>query len=117
MDKLVSSLGSTVVGLAVGLIGFTEVLPDASVAYVPGMKGVVIVLFCLVPMLAWLATLWAMKGYTLTGARMEEIQAVNAVRKDAISRGMSLADAMAAWQTMDQVPPQFRHQTKKEGTP
>ena len=115
VDKLVSSLGSTVVGLAVGLIGFTQTLPDAEVAYVPGMKWVVVVLFCIVPMLAWGATLWAMKGYTLTGGRMEEIQAVNAVRKDAISRGMSLQEAMATWQTMDQVPPQFRGGAKQAG--
>ena len=108
VDKLVSSLGSTVVGVAVGFIGFTKTLPDADVAYVPGMKAVVIVLFCLVPMAAWMATLWAMKGYTLTGARMREIQAVNAVRKDAIAGGMSLQEAMATWTTMDQVPEQFR---------
>ncbi len=108
VDKLVSSLGSTIVGLAVGVIGFTEALPDANVSYVPGMKTVVIVLFCIVPMAAWAATLWAMKGYTLTGQRMKEIQTVNAVRKDAISRGMSLEEAMKTWTTMEQVPEQFR---------
>jgi len=114
VDKLVSSLGSTIVGLAVGVIGFTQALPDASVEYVPGMKWVVIVLFCIVPMLAWVATLWAMKGYTLTGARMKEIQAVNAVRKDAISKGMSLQEAMSTWTTMDQVPQQFRNIGKEK---
>jgi len=107
VDKLVSSLGSTVVGIAVGFIGFTQALPDADVAYVPGMKTVVIVLFCLVPMAAWIATLWAMKGYTLTGTRMKEIQAVNAVRKDAIANGMSLGEAMQTWRTIDQVPEKF----------
>ena len=112
VDKLVSSLGSTIVGVAVGFIGFTEVLPDADTVYVTGMKTVVIVLFCLVPMAAWIATLWAMKGYTLTGTRMQEIQAVNAVRKDAISRGMSLQEAMNTWQTIEQVPEQFRPDSK-----
>lgn len=33
----------------------------------------------------WIATLAAMKGYTLTRARMRERQAVNAVRKEAIA--------------------------------
>ena len=42
------------------------------------MNLVVIALFCVIPMLAWIATLWAMKGYTLTGAKMKEIQAINA---------------------------------------
>ena len=94
VDKLVSSLGTAIVGFVVGFIGFTKELPDADVAYVPGMKGVVIILFCIVPMVAWIATLWAMKGYKLTGARMKEIQEINAKRKDAIAGGMSLEEAM-----------------------
>jgi len=94
VDKLVSSLGTAIVGVVVGFIGFTKELPDADVAYVPGMKGVVIILFCIVPMVAWIATLWAMKGYKLTGERMKEIQEINAKRKDAIAGGMSLEEAM-----------------------
>ena len=35
-----------------------------------------------------------MKGYTLTGKRMKEIQEVNAKRRDAIAGGMSLEEAM-----------------------
>lgn len=97
VDKLVSSLGTAIVGVVVGFIGFTKELPDADVVYVPGMKTVVIILFCVVPMLAWIATLAAMKGYKLTGARMKEIQAVNAQRKDAIAKGMSLEKAMETY--------------------
>lgn len=93
VDKLVSSLGSTIVGAAVAAIGI-RTLPDGNTPYAPGMHGVVVVLFCIVPMLAWVATLWAMKGYTLTGARMKEIQEVNAARKEAISNGMSLEESM-----------------------
>lgn len=59
-------------------------------------------------MLAWAATLLAMKNYSLTGERMKEIQAVNAVRKDAVAKGMSIDEAMQTWQTIDQVPEQFR---------
>lgn len=69
---------------------------------------IVLVLFCVIPMIAWVATLWAMKGYSLTGERMKEIQAVNAVRKDAIANGMSTDEALATWTTMDQVPAEFR---------
>lgn len=100
VDKLVSSLGSTIVGLALGVIGITT-LPDASTPYAPGMNGVVIVLFCLIPMIAWIATLAAMKGYTLTGEKMKEIQAVNAKRKEAIANGLSLEEAMAKYQTIN----------------
>ena len=62
--------------------------------YAPGMNWVVIVLFCVIPMVAWAATLIAMKGYSLTGDRMKEIQAVNRQRKEAIDGGMSLEEAM-----------------------
>ena len=96
VDKLVSSLSATVVGVAVSVIGL-ENLPTAVTPYRQGMNWVVIILFCIIPMVAWIATLFAMKGYTLTGARMKEIQAVNAKRKDAIAEGMSLSEAMEKW--------------------
>ena len=107
VDKLVSSLGSTIVGAAVAAIGI-QTLPDGNTPYAEGMHGVVVILFCVVPMLAWIATLIAMKGYSLTGARMKEIQAVNAVRKDGISKGMTLEEAMETWQTLEDVPEEFR---------
>lgn len=104
---MVSSLGSTIVGTAVAMIGI-QTLPDGNTPYADGMHGVVIVLFCVVPMLAWVATLIAMKGYTLTGARMREIQAVNAARKAGISQGMTLEEAMEQWKTLEDVPEELR---------
>ena len=94
VDKLVSSLAATVVGIAVTIIGL-ENLPVAETPYAPGMNWVVIALFCIVPMVAWTITLLAMKGYELSGDRMKEIQAVNAKRKEAIASGMSMEEAMA----------------------
>ena len=93
IDKLVSSLASTIVGAAVAAIGITT-LPDGYDPYVPGMKGIVVVLFCVLPIVAWIITLIAMKGYSLTGERMRKIQEVNAHRKEAIEAGMSLKEAM-----------------------
>ncbi|MBO5347360.1 MAG: MFS transporter, partial [Lachnospiraceae bacterium] len=107
VDKLVSSLSATVVGVAVSMIGL-DTLPTVETPYSAGMNWVVIVLFCVIPMLAWIATLVAMKGYELTGERMKEIQAVNAVRKDAVASGMSLEEAMTTWQNMEQVPEEFK---------
>ena len=100
VDKLVSSLSATVVGIAVSIIGL-ENLPTAETPYAPGMNWVVIVLFCVIPMIAWIATLIAMKGYKLTGDRMKEIQAVNAARKEAIANGLSLEEAMDTWKSID----------------
>jgi Na+/melibiose symporter-like transporter len=93
VDKLVSSLSATVVSIALLFIGIDE-LPTKATLYADGMNWVVIVLFCLIPMTAWALTIWAMKGYSLDGARIKTIQAVNAARKAAVENGMSMEDAM-----------------------
>ena len=95
VDKLVSSLSATVVSIAVTFIGIRG-LPTKTTPYAEGMNWVVIILFCIIPMVAWTATLIAMKGYTLTGERMKTINAVNAARKQAIADGMSMEEAFAA---------------------
>ena len=102
VDKLVSSLAATVVGIAVTIIGL-ENLPVAETPYSEGMNWVVIVLFCIVPMAAWALTLWAMKGYELSGPRMKEIQAINAARKELVAQGMTLEQAMAQIQTVEDI--------------
>lgn len=93
VDKLVSSLSATVVGIAVSAIGISS-LPTADTPYTGGMNVVVMILFCVLPMAAWLITIIAMKGYILSGEKMKEIQAVNAKRKQAIAEGMTLEQAM-----------------------
>ncbi|MDC7292811.1 MFS transporter [Butyrivibrio sp. DSM 10294] len=93
VDKLVSSLSATVVGIAVSLIGIKS-LPTAETPFAPGMNAVVIILFCIVPMTAWVITIIAMKGYILTGDEMKKIQDVNQKRKKAIAEGMSIEKAM-----------------------
>ena len=93
VDKLVSSLSATVVSIALLFIGVND-LPTKATAYVEGMNWVVIALFCLVPMAAWVLTLISMKGYELDGKRIKVIQAVNAARKAAIANGMRQEDAM-----------------------
>ena len=93
VDKLVSSLSATVVGIAVSIIGI-KTLPTAETPFAPGMNTVVIILFCIVPMLAWIITIIAMKGYILTGDEMKKIQEVNLKRKKAISEGMTIEEAM-----------------------
>lgn len=102
VDKLVSSLGSTIVGAAVAMIGI-RTLPDGNTPYADGMHMVVLVLFCIVPMLAWIATLIAMRGYTLTGEKMKEVQAVNAARKKGIAQGMTLEEAMQRWDSAEDI--------------
>lgn len=94
VDKMVSSLGSTIVGITIAIIGINT-LPDGNTPYVNGMHSAVIILFCIVPMMAWALTLFAMRGYHLTGTKMEEIQSVNAYRKEALVKGKTLQDVMS----------------------
>ena len=97
IDKLVSSLAQTLVaGIFFICAGLAD-LPTDATPYSGGIKLAIIVMFCVIPMIAWVATLWAMKGYKLTGARMKEIQAVNADRKAYIADGHTLEEAMAAY--------------------
>ena len=103
VDKLVSSLAQTLVALIfLACAGLSE-LPTDGTPYSTGIKVAVIIMFCIIPMLAWAATLLAMRGYSLTGARMKEIQAINGVRKKAIAKGMPIETAMQTWKSMQDV--------------
>ena len=93
VDKLVSSLSATIVGLAVSVIGLAN-LPTAETPYTEGMNIVVLILFCVIPLIAWGLTILAMRGYILTGEKMKEIQKINGLRRDAVAEGMSLDEAM-----------------------
>ncbi|MCD8383911.1 MAG: sugar transporter, partial [Clostridiales bacterium] len=108
VDKLVSSLAQTLVALIFLVCAGLAELPTDATEYSGGIKVAVIIMFCVIPLLAWAATLWAMHGYSLTGAKMKEIQAINAVRKDAVAQGMTLDAAMEKYQTIDQVPEQYK---------
>ena len=94
VDKLVSSLAQTLVAFIFLIFAGLSDLPTDSTPYSGGIKVAVIVMFCVIPMLAWAATLLAMKGYALTGEKMKTIQAVNTARKEAVAGGMSLERAM-----------------------
>ena len=100
VDKLVSSLSATVVSLVLLAINIHE-LPTKQTPYAEGMNWVVIILFCLIPMIAWGATLIAMKGYKLDGQKVKEIQEVNAARKQGIAEGMTIEEAMEKWPGKD----------------
>ena len=103
VDKLVSSLSATVVAVVITLTVGLKDLPTKATPYVDGMNWAVIICFCIIPMLAWAATLWAMKGYELDGKRIKEIQAINGARKSYIAAGHTLEEAMEAYKTVEDV--------------
>ena len=97
VDKLVSSLAQTLVAFIFLIFAGLSELPTDATPFSGGIKIAVIVMFCVIPMLAWIATLWAMHGYSLTGKKMKEIQEVNSARKQGIAEGMSIEEAMEKW--------------------
>ena len=97
VDKLVSSLAQTLVAFIFLIFAGLSELPTDATPFSGGIKVAVIVMFCVIPMLAWIATLWAMHGYSLTGKKMKEIQEVNSARKQGIAEGMTVEQAMEKW--------------------
>ncbi|WP_088104815.1 MFS transporter [Halalkalibacter urbisdiaboli] len=82
IDKAVSSLAQTFVGLALAMIGFKSAFPDVDTPYTQSIFWMTMFLFVGVKMAAWISTLVAMKFYDLDKERMDEIQKVLEERRD-----------------------------------
>lgn len=119
VDKLISSLQTLLLQLfIVFLVPGLNALPAEGTPYMPGMKLSAIICFCLLPMASWLVTIFCMTRYNLSGEKMREVQAVNAVRKYAVLHGMHMKEAMQTWKTIDQVPQRFIQETEeRKGKP
>ena len=74
VDKMISSLGQTVIGMTLAVIGFTEIFPDVDTAYSTDIFWVTMFLFFGILMVAWIVSLIAMNFYDLDKERMAEIQ-------------------------------------------
>ena len=78
VDKLISSLGSTVVGIAVSTIGYVSSMPQAKDPFSTSILYVALFLWLGMPMLGYLCTIVAMKFYKLDQKTMLEVQQKNA---------------------------------------
>ena len=74
VDKIISSFGNTIVGVAVATIGYTASMPEATDPSTPAMFWVTVGLYIGLPILGWICSLIAMKFYSLDEKKMEEIQ-------------------------------------------
>jgi len=84
IDKGVSSLQQTLVGLMLALIGFKAAFPDVETPYTEGIFWVTMFLSIGVMLIAWIISLIAMKFYELDRDRMIEIQEEIEARRQAI---------------------------------
>ncbi|GIP16151.1 sugar transporter [Paenibacillus montaniterrae] len=74
IDKVVSSLAQTVVGLTLAAIGFKAAFPDINTPYSESIFWVTMALYIGTVMVAWIISVIAMKFYPLTKEKMLEIQ-------------------------------------------
>lgn len=74
VDKLISSLGSTLVSVIFAIIGFKTALPTLETPFSGAILAATLICFLGMPMIGWILNLVAMKFYPLTKEKMEEIQ-------------------------------------------
>ncbi len=76
VDKLISSLATSVIAIAVAAIGFTQAMPDVTDTLTNGIFWVTMFLYIGLPIIGWITSLFAMKFYELDGDKMAEIQSL-----------------------------------------
>ena len=74
VDKIISSLSATVVGLLCAMVGFSEQLPKVDTPLTDGLKAVGVFSMFGLLIFGLLCNVIAMKYYPLTKEKMEEIQ-------------------------------------------
>ena len=74
INQIITSLGATIATVSVALIGYTETLPQPNDPATPAIKVLSLVLYFGLPILGWICTLFAMKGYHLDKAEMVNVQ-------------------------------------------
>lgn len=84
IDKLITSLATTIVGFMIAPLGYTDVMPQADDPYKASILYVALFIWMGLPALGWICSLIAMKWYDLDSDRIKEIQAANAEKKAAM---------------------------------
>lgn len=85
VDKIVSSLGTTIIGLLCAMVGFSEQLPTVDTPLTDGLKFVGVFSMFGLLIIGLLCNVVAMKYYPLTKEKMEEIQSeIAAIKQKAM---------------------------------
>lgn len=74
VDKLISSLATTMVALVYAAVGFGQVLPTQESPLSAGLFWATMICYIGAPVIGWICNLIAMKFYPLTKDKMAEIQ-------------------------------------------
>ncbi len=82
IDKMISALAPMLATFLITFVGYTgSLIPQAEDPLTLGRRLVTIGLFCIMPILGWILTILAMRKFSLTKEKMEEIQISIAEKK------------------------------------
>ncbi|WP_244889876.1 MFS transporter [Streptobacillus notomytis] len=74
VDKIISSISTTIIGCVIAIIGYTNTFPKIGDPNSPQLFYDSMFLFLGMPILGWIASVIALKFYPLTAEKMQEIQ-------------------------------------------
>lgn len=77
VDKMVTSLSTTIIALVVATIGYKEAMPQATDSLTGSMFAVSMFLWLGLPIIGWICTLVAMRFYPLDRESMVDVQKKN----------------------------------------
>ncbi len=84
VDKMISALAPMIAAFLIGFVGYPgSRIPQASDTLTAGIRIITAALYCGMPIIGWICTLFAMRRFSLTKEKMEEIQADIAAKKAA----------------------------------
>lgn len=72
-DQVFSAFAATFVGIVVTLIGFGKIFPQVSDMETLPLRWATIFMYCIIPFVGWMISLYFMKSYELDNKRMREI--------------------------------------------
>lgn len=75
VDKIFQAMGTVFVGIVLTLLGFGKELPQIGDEANNLIRGATIFMYCIIPIIGWGWTLWAMHYYKLDKNKMREINA------------------------------------------
>lgn len=87
IDQLISSLGTTIATLAIGLVGYVNTAPQPTDAATPAIKAMALFLYFGMPILGWVCTVIAMRFYKLSKQELVGVQKRIAEKKAEILAG------------------------------
>lgn len=78
IGKIMKSLGDLLIGVLLGLVGYTTTTPQPGDPATSGIFLMTMLMFLGMPLIGWITSIIAMHWYPLTPEKMAEVQRVNA---------------------------------------